>query len=287
MKARNIIKVLLSAALVFAATVDCSAQFLNNLKGKLKEAVVEKVSQNSNVAAAVAQKGGDVKFNNVLYVSAERGSARSQGTKDAPLRDVQKAISLANDGDVIRIAEGNYLGNLDRGWLEIKDKYVSLEGGWNNDFTERNPLKYVTRIQPGKEQAGTIARAALLIECLKNPDQTIVIDGVFFDLGMMLEYCKADPSDPRCGCPEGCETGRVMPVGNPPNKTVRLLGGKVAGRLIVRNCMFLNASFNGIIMTNMGGFWEIYNNVFVSNLYASCEITGGLNQQNNAHMAYN
>ena len=135
MKARNIIKVLLSAALVFAATVDCSAQFLNNLKGKLKEAVVEKVSQNSNVAAAVAQKSGDVKFKNVLYVSAERGSARSQGTKDAPLRDVQKAISLANDGDVIRIAEGNYLGNLDRGWLEIKEKYVSLEGGWNNDFT--------------------------------------------------------------------------------------------------------------------------------------------------------
>lgn len=286
MKARNIIKVLLSAALVFAATVDCSAQFLNNLKGKLKEAVVEKVSQNSNVAAAVAQKGGDVKFNNVLYVSAERGSARSQGTKDAPLRDVQKAINMANDGDVIRIAEGNYLGNLDRGWLEIKEKYVSLEGGWNNDFTERNPLKYVTRIQPGKEQAGTIARAALLIECLKNPDQTIVIDGIFFDLGMMLEYCKADPSDPRYGCPEGCETGRVMPVGNPPNKTVRLLGGKVAGRLIVRNCMFLNASFNGIIMTNMGGFWEIYNNVFVSNLYASCEITGGLNQQNNAHKSH-
>ena len=163
---------------------------------------------------------------------------------------------------------------------------MSLEGGWNNDFTERNPLKYVTRIQPGKEQAGTIARAALLIECLKNPDQTIVIDGIFFDLGMMLEYCKADPSDPRYGCPEGCETGRVMPVGNPPNKTVRLLGGKVAGRLIVRNCMFLNASFNGIIMTNMGGFWEIYNNVFVSNLYASCEITGGLNQQNNAHKSH-
>lgn len=43
MKARNLIKVLLSAALVFAATVDCSALFLNNLKGKLKEAVVEKL----------------------------------------------------------------------------------------------------------------------------------------------------------------------------------------------------------------------------------------------------
>ena len=74
-------------------------------------------------------------------------------------------------------------------------------------------------------------------------------------------------------------------VGNPPNKTTRLIGGKVAGKLIIRNCMFLNASFNGIILTNMGGDWEIYNNVFVSNLYASCEINGGLNQNTGAHQS--
>lgn len=49
--------------------------------------------------------------------------------------------------------------------------------------------------------------------------------------------------------------------------------------------MFLNASFNGIILTNMGGDWEIYNNVFVSNLYASCEINGGLNQNTGAHQS--
>ena len=102
---------------------------------------------------------------------------------------------------------------------------------------------------------------------------------------MVHEYAKADPTDERFGCPEGCETGRIMPVGNPPNKTIRLIGGKVAGKFIVRNCMFLNASFNAIIMTNMGGDWEIYNNVFVSNLYASCEINGGLNQNTGAHLS--
>ena len=59
----------------------------------------------------------------------------------------------------------------------------------------------------------------------------------------------------------------------------------MAGKLVIRNCMFLNASFNGIIMTNMGGEWEICNNVFVSNLYASCEITGGLNQATGAHQS--
>ena len=82
------------------------------------------------------------------YVSIEKGSARGAGTKEAPMKDIQKAIDSAADGDVIRIAQGNYLGPLDRGWIQIKGKYVSLEGGWNGDFTERNPVKYITRIQP-------------------------------------------------------------------------------------------------------------------------------------------
>lgn len=51
---------------------------------------------------------------------------------------------------MVRIAQDNYLGTLGRGWLQIRNKYVSLEGGWNNSFTERNPLKYITRVQPGQ-----------------------------------------------------------------------------------------------------------------------------------------
>lgn len=239
-------------------------------------------STSTSVSTSV-QPSSNVTFNNVWYVCSETGSARGQGTAESPLKDVQKAIDKAANGDVVRIAEGNYLGTLDRGWLEIKGKYVSLEGGWNSTFTERNPLKYITRVQPGKEQAGTIGRAVLLIEATQNKQESLVVDGLFFDLGLTMEYCKADPSDPRFGCPEGCETGRIKPVGTPPNKTIRLIGGKVAGNLIIRNCMFMNASFNGIIMTSMGGNWEIYNNVFVSNLYAACEVTGGLNQQMNAH----
>ena len=221
-----------------------------------------------------------------IFVNKNRGSARGDGSIEAPLKDIQKAIDNAPDGAVIRISEGNYLGNLDRGWIEMKDKYVHLEGGWNDDFTVRDPVRYITRMQPGIPQQGTVGRALLLIESTKNKFASIIVDGIFFDLGLMMEYCPADPSDPRFGCPEGCETGRIMPVGNPPNKTVRLIGGKVAGDLIIRNCMFLNASVNGIIiMTNMGGNWEIYNNVFVSNLYAACEINGGLNQQTSAHQS--
>lgn len=217
------------------------------------------------------------------YVCAERGSARGDGSMESPLKDIQKAIDNATDGDLICISQGNYLGNLDRGWIEIKGKYVSLEGGWNDDFTQRDPTKYITRMQPTVDQAGSIGQGLLLIEVATNRNAQMVIDGIFFDLGNLLQYMKADPTDPRFGCPEGCETGRVMPVGNPPNPTIRLIGGHVAGNLIIRNCMFLNSSFYGIIMTNKGGDWEIYNNVFVSDIYASCEINGGLNQQTDAH----
>ena len=68
---------------------------------------------------------------NIFYVNIEKGSARGAGTKEAPMKDIQKAIDSAADGDVIRIAQGNYLGTMDRGWIQIKGKYISLEGGWN------------------------------------------------------------------------------------------------------------------------------------------------------------
>ena len=280
MRIKDFRRHVLMAAILLAIGLVAEAQVGNFLQ-RAKKTVAEKTNM---VAENVTSKTLSTTIN-VLYVSIERGSARAEGTKDAPMKDIQKAVDKAADGDIIRIAQGNYLGNLDRGWIQIKGKYVSLEGGWNDDFTERNPIKHITRIQPSVEQRGTIGQGLLMIESTANKNAQMIIDGLFFDLGLVHEYAKADPTDARFGCPEGCETGRIMPVGNPPNKTIRLIGGKMAGKLVIRNCMFLNASFNAIIMTNMGGDWEIYNNVFVSNLYASCEINGGLNQNTGAHQS--
>lgn len=269
---------------LFMATPS-TAQNLRGLGEKVKKATAVNTAVASSNSTSNMQGNTQLSRGTEYFVSQANGTARGEGSKEAPLKDIQKAIDKAANGDVICIAEGNYLGNLDRGWIEIKGKYVSLEGGWNNNFTERNPMKYITRIQPSVDQRGTIGMGLLMIEATSNKSEHIVIDGIFFDEGLLHEYCKADPTDERFGCPEGCETGRILPVGNPPNKTIRIIGGKVAGTLVIRNCMFLNSSYNGIIMTNMGGNWEIYNNVFVSNLYASCEITGGLNQATGAHQA--
>lgn len=189
MRSKPVVKIVLLAVLWLAGGLVAEAQ-IGNLMQRAKKSVSSKtetkVKNLLDGEKAVQEAGlktmGEMGGGKSYYVSREKGSARAEGTKESPMKDIQKAIDQASDGDVIRIARGNYLGN-------------------------------------------------------------------------------------------------------PPNKTTRLIGGKVAGKLIIRNCMFLNASFNGIILTNMGGDWEIYNNVFVSNLYASCEINGGLNQNTGAHQS--
>lgn len=282
---RNIvvIRLLICSLCLIGVSFNAHAQF-GNLGSKLKKAkeAVEKVQDAVDKGQGTVAKGHEPKgFSTILYVTQENGSARGEGTLEKPLKDVQKAIDKATDGTLIRIAQGNYLGTMDCGCLKIKDKYVSLEGGWNDDFTERDVNKYVTKIQPGPDQLGTISMALLQIETAGQRNRSLIIDGITFDMGNALIYAPAT-DDPRNGWPEGCETGRMMPVGQ-GNPSVRLLYAKVEGNFIVRNCLFANASCYGMLLSNKGGAWEIYNNVLVSNLYAGVEINGALNQDTHAH----
>ncbi len=76
-----------------------------------------------------------------LYVSVEKGHTRNNGTKDKPFKDLQKAVDAAQDGAVIYVAQGNYQGKLDAGYITI-NKYISLVGGFNDDFSKRDPIRF-------------------------------------------------------------------------------------------------------------------------------------------------
>lgn len=57
-------------------------------------------------------------------------------------------------------------------------------------------------------------------------------------------------------------------------KTVsnQLIRGEVQGQLTIRNCILMNGSHFGIQMGNMGGHFDIYNNIFLTNRMAACEV---------------
>ena len=47
-----------------------------------------------------------------IYVSLETGKNKNAGTKEAPLKNLWKALEAANDGDTIHLAKGVYPGKI-------------------------------------------------------------------------------------------------------------------------------------------------------------------------------
>ena len=118
--------------LLFAGTIALAsnAQF-----SRISNAVKQQTqsSQKKDEPKRVQQTPAAVQ---VLYVSKSTGKNKNDGSKEAPLKNIQKAVEMAQPGALIRVAEGNYFGNLDCGTIDIR-KPVTIEGGWNSDFSER------------------------------------------------------------------------------------------------------------------------------------------------------
>ena len=66
---------------------------------------------------------------------------------------IQKAADAAKSGDKIRVSEGTYFEN-----ITMKEG-VTLEGGWNKDFSKRDVSSYVTTID-GSKKAGWVVYGA-------------------------------------------------------------------------------------------------------------------------------
>ncbi len=294
------IRLFLISAFVFSMMFTAQAQIksLKDLGKKAKEAgekiekVEKKAPANTGIKSDKVLDGVSVGKSNIkegelprgtktLYVSVERGSNRNDGSKSAPFKDLQKAVDEAPEGAVILVAEGNYQGKLNAGYISVK-KYVSIIGGYDNNFNQRDPLKYRTMIRPDAAAAGTSANYGLFdIYVRGKRDGIVMIDGFILDKGEMNCYFLPDPSNPKSGTPEGCETGRLDPpaffsYGAPKmDKTTvsnQLIHGDVEGNVIIRNNILMNGVHFGIQMGNIGGKYEIYNNVFLANRMAAVEV---------------
>ena len=276
--------------LLASATV-AQAQFnLKSLANKAKEAIAGDETKPAAAPAAAASAAG-----RTFYVSASTGSARSDGlTPSTAMKDLQKAIDTAQDNDIIQVAEGNYLGNMDRGYLECgrfgnaandRGKFISIYGGWSTDFTERDVIKHVTKIQPTTQRFTTplFNINARRPYGYTGPEGTVVVDGLVFDFGENNLYCAADVSNEVTGTPnEGVLTGRLIEPDAAPNcAKVGYANGDeyalhmdVEGNVRVSNCIFVNCRDYGIAAMMGKGHMEICNNIFIACRYASCQVRG-------------
>jgi hypothetical protein len=172
---------------------------------------------------------------------------------------------------------------------------MSIVGGYSNDFSERNPVKYKTWIRPDSRHLATSgAHASLDIYVTGKRQGVVLIDGISFDKGQYNRYLVHDPSNPVTASPEGLETGRILSVDEAPNApatdgavlSVQLIRGNVEGQVTIRNCTFINANHYAISMGCKGGHFNIYNNVFVANRMHACEVNGMLADQKQCSMEF-
>jgi hypothetical protein len=210
-----------------------------------------------------------------VYVSKDRGDNQNAGTKDAPFKNLEAALKVAKAGDKVFVAQGNYFGLRDKGYLEAPEP-VELMGGYAPDFSKRDIAKYPTFVAPNNE-SGASGRKPLLSILNVPAGSQFILDGFIFDRGNQNAY------SPKDGVIKGLG-GRILSETEKPatgNSSVfeplvcftNKVNAKIEGTLIIRNCVFLNGHF-GIQGGFKKGTVRILNNIFVGNRMAAIEVFG-------------
>lgn len=221
----------------------------------------------------------------VYYVSITDGSNRSEGTREEPFKNIQKALDVAPEGAVILVSEGNYFGTLRSGNINI-EKPVTILGGYNADFTERDILKYRTTVCPSVESNETQSGKGTMQIRVRRAGTKVIVDGLLFDRGNSIAY---DPNGE--GQPEGVGSPRMQVLGEVGKggakldretktaQTAILFLDNCQSEVEIRNCAFVNAPDCAIKGTAGAGV-VIENNVFVGIRKAGVEIAGSMIARN-------
>jgi hypothetical protein len=232
-----------------------------------------------------------------LYVCSKTGNNGNDGSKASPLRNIQRAIDQASDNMTIYVAEGNYFGTLNRGNINVT-KPVTIKGGYSTGFGERDVLKYLTMIQPTPESNGTAESSGGVMQIKVNtPNTEVVIDGLIFDRGNSVAYNSRGE-----GKPEGVASPMKNPIGTSgvggpdlttPNVSTRQTSmialNNSRSCITIRNCAFINGP-NFAINGMFGGKKAVITNcIFINNVMAAVEITGGgiAAETKEVHFTYN
>ena len=217
-----------------------------------------------------------------IYVSLSTGANKNAGTKEAPLKNLWKALEKAGVGDVIHVAEGRYPGKMKCNWF-LMEKPVSIIGGYKADFSARDPLAFKTLLQPENENNSKKGKGLGILTIALPQDKTapkgfkMKIDGLIFDDGFASSYHAEK------GKPEGFDTGMWLkgPAKNPADKCVSAerysiysaTASRGEGDIEIKNCVFVNGSNIGVNINWYKGEVEIENCVFVNNRITAAEVT--------------
>ncbi len=153
-----------------------------------------------------------------------RAGSAGDGTIEKPFRDPYRALEEAGPGDTIHVAQGIYHGELDAANWVIATPNLTWLGGYNADFSQRDPWHFPSELRFSKEFRGK--NSGTLIEGWGS-HENFVLDGFVLDQKEGNEYGEepyASLSRPRS------------------DPLIRLS----APGIQIRNCLILNGGHGGV-----------------------------------------
>jgi hypothetical protein len=206
------------------------------------------------VAAMVVMAGSGVYAADV-YVKA--GASGKGSSPSDPYGELWKAVDRATRGDVIHVAKGVYNGKGGSGHFVVKVPNLTMAGGYNDDFTERDPFKNLTVLERSKDYKGDWTglpeSGAIVAGDLHADHGDFILDGFALNGESRNSY-------------ENNNTKIRMKDSYPG-----MLVGTNSKNTKIRNCILLNPLGDGVYCTWQGEGNEISNNFILNTFYAAIE----------------
>ena len=158
MKSKSL-TLLFSFLLLLFFTMNLNAQF-GSLKNKIKKAKINTSKSTKKGSEKDTNVKESTSAGRIWYVSKSKGKNKNPGTKDSPLKNIDKAIKKSKIGDEIYIANGKYMGTFKIGYLE-SDKPLRLYGSWDDNFSKQDVYNHPTVFQPDNASGGKSRKAML------------------------------------------------------------------------------------------------------------------------------
>ena len=172
------------------------------------------------------------------------GASGGDGSREKPFRDPFQALDKAEGGDAIHVTGGDYFGKLRSGKWKIQVRNLTLLGGYDAEFANRDPWKNPTRFLLTEEEKAKGIPDGIILDSDGNNDG-LVLDGFVFDGSTYNTYT---------------QSGSLDVKRSPSSPMVTLRGGRAP--IAVRNCLFINACFGAISVSCPYGAFE--NNIILN-----------------------
>ncbi|MBL8911874.1 MAG: right-handed parallel beta-helix repeat-containing protein, partial [Archangium sp.] len=181
------------------------------------------------------------------------GAKNGDGSKEKPFKDPYQALEKVEAGDNIHVAEGEYTGKLRAAKFVIDMPYIALLGGYDANFTERDPWKHPTLLRFIRDDKNNYGQG-YIVEGTRD-HRGAIVDGFVFDRRDYNVY--QDDGDLQVDRSNRSES---VWLGSPGS--------------IVRNCVFVNGATGALLISTAS---IVENNVFMNHVAAVVTVRRGDN----------